>query len=147
MALYNNPYQPSYGNPYQYTPPIPNYNMATQPQTDSSIIWVQGESGAKAFPVQNGKSVVLFDSESEHFFIKTADASGMPQPLRIFSYSETNENEMKAPAIDTSNFITRAEFDEVVAEMNKLKSRQAQQPYPRKENKSNGKSPLQRTNE
>lgn len=138
MAIYNNPYQP-YSNPYQpYNPPVQNY----QPQPDTSIIWVQGESGAKAYPVQNGKSVVLFDSESEHFFIKTADASGMPQPLRIFSYSETNENDMKTPAVDTSMFVTREEFE---AAIEKLRTRQ--NPYPRKENIKNGKPPLQRTNE
>jgi len=134
MALYNNPYQPQYNNPYQpYTPPVQNYN----PQPDTSIIWVQGESGAKAYPVQNGKSVVLFDSESEHFFIKTADASGMPQPLRIFSYSETNENEMKAPPVDTSQFITRDEFEEVISRLKK--QTQQQNTYQRKETVKNGK--------
>ena len=139
MAIYNNnPYQ--FNNPYQpYTPPVQNYQMQ---QPDTSIIWVQGESGAKAYPVQNGKSVVLFDSESEHFFIKTADASGMPQPLRVFSYSETNENEMKAPAIDTSQFITRDEFEEAIE---KLKERPAT--YQRRENVRNGKQTIQRTNE
>lgn len=140
MALYNNPYPtPQYNNPYMpYTPPVQNYQA--QPQPDTSIIWVQGESGAKAYPVQNGKSVVLFDSESEHFFIKTADASGMPQPLRIFSYSETNENDMKAPTLDTSQFVTRDEFEEVIE---KLKARQSQQnTYQRKENKPNGKPSL-----
>ena len=131
MAIYNSqPYTPQY-NAYQ--PYVPNNNYFQQPQ-DTGIVWVQGESGAKAYPVQNGKSVVLFDSESEHFFIKTADPSGMPQPLRIFSYSETNENEMKTPAIDTSNFITREEFEEVI---DKLKNRQ--NTYQRKENKPNGK--------
>ena len=137
MAIYNNPYQ--FNNPYQpYTPPAQTY----QAQPDTSIIWVQGESGAKAYPVQNGKSVVLFDSESEHFFIKTADASGMPQPLRVFSYSETNENEMRTPAIDTSQFITRDEFEEVIE---KLKERPAT--YQRRENVRNGKQTIQRTNE
>lgn len=145
MALYNNPYQqPQYNNPYMpYTPPVQGYSQPQQP--DTSIIWVQGESGAKAYPVQNGKSVVLFDSESEHFFIKTADASGMPQPLRIFSYSETNEAEVKAPVIDTSNFVTREEFEEVIE---KLKSRQSQQnSYLRKEGVKSGKPSIQRTNE
>lgn len=144
MALYNPYQQPQYNNPYMpYTPPVQGY---PQTQSDSSIIWVQGESGAKAYPVQNGKSVVLFDSESEHFFIKTADASGMPQPLRIFSYSETNETEVKAPMIDTSNFITREEFESVIE---KLKSRQNQQQnsYQRKEGMKNGKPSIQRTDE
>jgi hypothetical protein len=139
MAIYPNPNY--YNTPYQpYTPPVQSvqsYNV----QPDSSIIWVQGESGAKAYPVQNGKSVVLFDSESEHFFIKTADASGMPQPLRIFNYSETNENEMKTPAIDTSQFITRDEFEEVIE---KLKSRPT---YQRKETKSNVKPSIYRADE
>lgn len=134
MAIYNQ-YQPQqqYNNPYQqyYTPAAQTY---AAPQPDTSIIWVQGESGAKAFPVQNGKSVVLFDSESEHFFIKTADASGMPQPLRIFSYSETGEIETKQ-AVDTSNFITREEFEQA---LEKLKTEQ--HTYQRKESTKNGKS-------
>lgn len=144
MALYNNPYQPQYNNPYMpYTPSVQSY----QQQPDTSIIWVQGESGAKAYPVQNGKSMVLFDSESEHFFIKTTDPSGMPQPLRIFSYSEVSENDMKAPVptIDTSNFVTRDEFEAVIE---KLKSRQSQQnSYQRRDGVKNGKPIIQRANE
>lgn len=141
MAPYNPSYSP-YNNPYQaYTPPTAAANYMQPVQLDNSgMIWVQGESGAKAYPVQNGKSVVLFDSESEHFFIKTTDMSGMPQPLRIFSYTESSENEIKAPAIDTSNFITRQEFEEA---LEKLRSRQNNQSYQRKEGNRNGKPSVQ----
>ena len=144
MAFFNSAYQPQINNPYTpYTPPIQNYSAPPQP--DTSIIWVQGESGAKAYPVQNGKSVVLFDSESQHFFIKTTDNSGMPQPLRIFSYQEVGEDGMKQPEIDTSNFITRDEFEEA---LEKLRSRQnIQNTYQRKENRPNGKPLIPRTNE
>ena len=128
MPLYNQPYPATYQNPYQ---PYAYQNDS------NGIIWVQGESGAKAYPVQNGKSVVLFDSESEHFFIKTTDISGMPQPLRIFSYKESNEIEVK-PTIDTSNFITRDEFEKTI---DSLKNRN----YQRRENR-NGKPIIQRTN-
>lgn len=140
MVPYNQSYSP-YNNPYQaYTPPTAaNYMQPVQPD-NSGMIWVQGESGAKAYPVQNGKSVVLFDSESEHFFIKTTDMSGMPQPLRIFSYTESSENEIKAPVIDTSNFITRQEFEEA---LERLKPRQNNQSYQRKEGNRNGKSSVQ----
>ncbi len=120
--LYAPQYPDQYARPYAPTVSYPQ-------QSDSSIIWVQGESGAKAFPVQNGKSVVLFDSETERFFIKTADASGMPQPLRIFSYSE--DKEPKSPSADNSAFITREEFDNVIKEL--------KQSFVRKENKPNGK--------
>ena len=136
------PYNPNFNqyNGYSgYTPPMQNF-APTPPQPDTSIIWVQGEGGAKAYPVQNGKSVVLFDSESEHFFIKTVDASGMPQPLRIFSYSETNGTDMKANEIDTSQFITRDEFEDA---LEKLRNRQqSQSTYQRKEHK-NGKPSIQ----
>lgn len=136
MAIFN----PTYQNPYlPYTPAVQNYQVPQTP--DGGIIWVQGESGAKAYPIQNGKSVILFDSESEHFFIKSADVSGMPQPLRIFSYKEATEIEIK-PKIDTSNFITRQEFEEAI---NSLKNRP--QTYQRKEGNKNGKPLIQRTNE
>jgi hypothetical protein len=62
----------------------------------------------------------------------------MPQPLRIFSYKESNEVEVK-PVIDTSNFVTRDEFEEVI---NSLKNRNYQQ---RRENR-NGKPTVQRAN-
>ena len=143
MSPYNSNFN-QYNNGYSgYTPPMQNFVPTPPPQPDTSIIWVQGEGGAKAYPVQNGKSVVLFDSESEHFFIKTVDASGMPQPLRIFSYSETNGTDMRSNEIDTSQFITRDEFEEA---LEKLRSRQQAQnqnnTYQRKEHK-NGKPSIQ----
>lgn len=137
MAIYPNPnynYQQPMVNP-NYSP-IPNYQ---QPHLiDTGIIWVQGESGAKAYPVQSGKSMVLFDSESERFFIKSADISGMPQPLRVFNYSETKENEIKQQ-VDTSQFITREEFEIAI---NSLKHK-PQNNNQQKEVNKNGKPTIQ----
>ena len=57
------------------------------------------------------------DSESECFYIKTTDASGMPQPLRTFTYREvinTPKNSFQsAPQHDTRDYVTRQEFDEL----------------------------------
>jgi len=103
-------YQPGY--PGNYMPPVPDQlaqlrqnqmqqqtmqpmQVATQPmqaqpqQPDNGgMLWVQGEAGAKAYMVAPGNSVILMDSESMTFYIKSVDASGMPQPLRIFDYTE-----------------------------------------------------------
>lgn len=57
-------------------------------QTQSSITWVQGEEGAKAYLVAAGNSVLLMDSEAPVFYIKSTDASGMPMPLRVFDFVE-----------------------------------------------------------
>ena len=141
MSLYN-PNQ-SYQQRYQATPafmPQSSYNYPT----DTGIIWVQGESGAKAYPVQAGKSLVLFDAETEHFFIKSVDISGMPQPLRVFSYSEAAEVESKHPEIDTSMFITREEFQQAI---DQLTTKYTQRPLGSeatyKGGKGNGKSLIQ----
>ena len=52
-----------------------------QPQQSAPIIWVQGEEGAKAYMVAAGNSVLLMDSESSVFYIKSTDASGMPRSV------------------------------------------------------------------
>lgn len=102
-------YQPMYYQP-QYQPPQPVQPMQqTQaPQTagsfaagqqGSGLIWVQGEAGAKSYLVAPNTTVMLMDSESEQFFLKSADASGMPLPLRVFRYSEISKTANKAPEI------------------------------------------------
>lgn len=108
--------------PYGYIPN--NYNAYTMPQyqqpmpqqqQSNGLIWVQGIEAMKSYPVQPGQSVLLMDSESNCFGIKTADASGMPLPLRIFDYTErTAQNAQKlsaTAAIDTDRYITREEFE------------------------------------
>lgn len=115
MYGFNNyPATYGYSNPYlqQYQ------QQATQP-VQSGIQWVQGETGAKAYTVSAGQSVLLMDSESQSFYIKSTDGSGMPLPLRIFDYTErTVQNAPVTPQsapIDTSAFVTRTEFEERIA--------------------------------
>lgn len=115
----NYPYNYSqiYTTGQQYGNPAVLPNTATQPQqNDNGIIWVQGEAAAKAYLVAPGKSVLLMDSESNKFYIKSADASGMPIPLRIFSYSE--ETAANTPQIDTSQFVTRKELEDLLLKFN-----------------------------
>ena len=106
-----------YYNPYQYQMP----NMQGTPmsfanqQNNNGLIWVQGESGAKSYMVAPNSTVMLMDSESQRFYLKSTDASGMPQPLRIFEYTEKPQNAPKsvpdAQSIDYSSFATKAEFE------------------------------------
>lgn len=93
-------YQPMYYQP-QYQPPqaqqaaqVSNPPVAQQ---NSGLIWVQGEAGAKSYLVAPNTTVMLMDSESQRFFLKSADASGMPLPLRTFEYAELTEATKMAP--------------------------------------------------
>lgn len=118
-------YQPMYPS-YSYVQPqqvVQPQQMTTQPQqNDNGILWVQGEAGAKSWAVAPGKSVMLMDSESNTFYIKASDNSGMPMPLRIFDYTErTNSPSQNQIAhheeLDTSQFVTREEFNKKLDEL------------------------------
>lgn len=101
------------------------YQNQYAPQQHGGLIWVQGIEAAKSYPVSAGQSVLLMDSESNAFFIKTADASGMPLPLRIFDYSERNANTVPKtaqetrtePSIDLSAYVTRDELESRISEV------------------------------
>lgn len=118
MAL---PYYPAYGYPYQPTM-IQSYQQAQQ---NNGIIWVQGVEAMKSYPVSAGQSVLLMDSETNCFGIKTADASGMPLPLRIFDYTERTANNAPKtaqethtePQIDLSAYVTRDELESRISEV------------------------------
>ena len=117
-------YQPSYyGTPAQNRQYPQQYQQpATQPQqSGKGLIWVQGEAGAKSYLVAPGNTVMLMDSESERFYIKSADASGMPLPLRVFAYQELTQQGVQAPVVaeqpNLNNFITREEFEQRIASL------------------------------
>ena len=100
----------------------------TPPTPQSNPIWVQGEEGAKAYMVAPGSSVMLMDSENTVFYLKSSDQSGMPLPLRIFDYTERTVNQPKqppAPQFDPSQFITRDELENILAERLKKPARPA----------------------
>lgn len=126
MGYYNWQYNPTYTQPQfqqnsiQTTQPVQN-----NPQT--GINWVQGEAGAKSFVVMAGQTVMLMDSENNVFYIKSTDASGMPLPLRIFDYTERNNDTSNSSTniasninneINMDNYVTRQEFDDLVSKIN-----------------------------
>lgn len=127
------PYQQSYTQPQQsYAQPqiqMPQMQMA-QPSQQSTINWVQGDVGARAYPVNPGMSVLLMDSEGQNFYIKSADTMGMPT-LKKYAYSEVVEEPMRlesheAKQIDTAFSATREEVKQLHEEIRGLKDQIAQ---------------------
>ena len=120
MALYNNPYQYSFGvpgqmNQFQQPVQMPAQQVQQSQQNNNGILWVSGEVGAKSYLVAPGTSVLLMDSESEKFYIKSTDVSGMPQPLRTFEYHEVGtQMPPKQPVQNMdSKYVTRQEYDDL----------------------------------
>lgn len=135
MAYYAPFYRPTYYDPIQQNPmwqfnqqfqqPVapPTTQQMTQ-QGNNGLVWVQGEAGAKSYLVAPGNTVMLMDSEGERFYLKSADASGMPMPLRVFEYKERTEpiyqsssSPVTAQNVNLDNFVTREEFEQRMASM------------------------------
>lgn len=135
MAYYAPFYRPTYYDPVQQNP-MGQFNQQFQPPTtqpaaqpiaqhgNNGLIWVQGEAGAKSYIVAPGNTVMLMDSEGERFYLKSADASGMPMPLRIFEYKERAEtpsqafsSPVTAQNVNFDNFVTREEFEQRMSSM------------------------------
>lgn len=102
-------------NQYQQTVNVPQ--MVPQPQVNQGLLWVSGEIGAKSYLVAPNSTVLLMDSDSSRFYLKSADNAGMPS-LRIFEYSEvtnTPTTSVNAPNLDENvlndKFVTREEYE------------------------------------
>lgn len=111
--------QPYYVPPAQ---PCMQYRLPAQQQVPASPLWVQGEAGAKAYPVAPGNSVLLMDSERNVFYIKSADASGMPM-MRTFDYTERTAAQnppVQAAQTPQGDYVTRGEFDALRARIEAL---------------------------
>ena len=64
------------------------------------------------------------DSESEKFYIKSTDVSGMPQPLRTFEYREVGaQMPPKQPAQNMDKYVTRQEYDDLKAKCDAIANR------------------------
>ena len=129
MAYYAPFYRPTYYDQMQ-TPSFNQQPMVQQvqqmptpaPQTNNGLVWVQGEVAAKSYPVAPNCTVMLMDSEGERFYLKSADSSGMPLPLRVFEYTErinAPTGDFKGGTSDFSEmddrFVTREEFERRMA--------------------------------
>ena len=129
MAYYAPFYRPTYYDQMQ-TPSFNQQPMVQQvqqmptpaPQTNNGLVWVQGEVAAKSYPVAPNCTVMLMDSEGERFYLKSADSSGMPLPLRVFEYTErinAPTGDFKGGTSDFSEmddrFVTREEFERRIA--------------------------------
>jgi len=78
-----------------------------QPQNNTvSVVTVQGEAGARVYPVAAGNTVLLIDFDTKKFWLKSTDQNGMPSRFVTFTFTE----EIKPPA-DSGQFISRNEFD------------------------------------
>ena len=114
------------GFPATYPQYYPQYQqMPTQPaaQQNNGMIWIQGIESAKAFQVAPNSTVVLWDSEQQCCYIKSADASGMPS-MRTLDYtirSEAPRTAQNALYGNNTDIPTRQDLNAMQGQIDALK--------------------------
>ncbi len=120
MASYYN------GFPVTYQPimPIQNTQPNPAPVQSGSLVWIQGEQAAKSYLVAPNSSVVLFDSESQSIYIKSADASGMPS-MKILDYTIRDTANPVVSPVENNNtsYATKDEIKAVSDQITALRER------------------------
>ena len=114
---YNNGFPVNYGQLYQPIAPPPP--PTPQPTQSNSLIWVQGEAGAKSYLVAPNNTLPLWDSEAQVIYLKSADASGMPS-MKILDYTirENTNTAHNGPLKDKGEeYVTKEELEEFRAEI------------------------------
>lgn len=93
-----------------YSPPQQQFSPYQQPPQNNSVmvVTVQGEAGARVYPVAAGNTVLLIDFDAKKFWLKSTDANGMPSRFAAFNFTE----EIRQTG-DAGNFISRSEFDDL----------------------------------
>ena len=136
---WNPSYYPTAANTQQYSGsgmqtavPMNQMQQPQQPvQTNQSagnqgFVWVQGEAGAKAYPVAAGNSVLLMDSESPVLYMKSTDISGRPLPIETYDLVKREERpvipqapaqQVQQPQIDLSQYVKMSDLETKVEEL------------------------------
>lgn len=115
---YNNVFPVGYQPAQMYYPQ--QMQQPQQPQ-DSDIKWVLGEAGAKSWFVPPGKTVALWDSETQTIYLKSADPVGIPS-IRILDYTiRDSEPQRQTPLSPQVDYATKEDVGMLQGELNNLR--------------------------
>lgn len=105
---------------YSYFPT--GYQPAYQPYQGgtSSIVWVSGEAGAKAYMVAPNTTVALWDSEAQVIYLKSADASGMPS-IKTLDYTIREIPRQTRTDAPEPRYATKDDITAIKAEIERIK--------------------------
>ena len=117
-----------YNQPIQQTmqsQPIQMQNLIQKPSNDM-MIFVLNENEASAYPVAPNNSVVLWDKDKKTFYIKTANAQGIPS-MQTYDFAERTETPLNAPNKHKCScgdkFVTKYQFEALQGKLEALESK------------------------
>ena len=115
--------QNQFAQPYQV--PMQPPPMAT-PTPNNDMIFVLGQNEAESYPVAPNATVTMWDKNQKTFYIKTANAQGIPS-MQIYDFTERTETHENAPKTHEckcgDKFVTKGEFDALKGKFYDLQAR------------------------
>lgn len=95
----------------------PSNPMPGNPQ-NNGIIWVNGKAEADGYLVAPNSAVALWDANNPVIYLRQADSTGKPS-TKVYDLVERVDNQPARnfePQIDLSQYITRDELENILAE-------------------------------
>ena len=108
--MYGNPYLPQLQTMQAQLAQLQGNTPQTQSQAISQgyqIQTVKGIAGARAFVIPPSSSVVLMDTDSSVFYVKTTDANGL-ETVKAYDFTE---KEVDTPELSADKFVLKSDFD------------------------------------
>ena len=113
---------PQYYSQYSQMSPTPM--SGTSPQQNNPFIWIQGGiAGAQSYQVAPNNTVILWDSDEQSIYIKSADMQGKPS-IRILDYtirSEAPRTAQNALSGNNTQVPTREDISALQSQIDSLK--------------------------
>ena len=83
-------------NQGQFAQPFQQPIQQPTPTPNNDMIFVLGQNEAESYPVAPNATVTMWDKNQKTFYIKTANAQGIPS-MQIYDFTERVENPQKSP--------------------------------------------------
>lgn len=78
----------------QYPQQFSSQPYQQQVQNPPSMIWVEGDAGAKSYLVAPGTTIPLWDSEANIIYVKSTDEKGIPS-TKVLRYEVVEDGKSK----------------------------------------------------
>ena len=105
--------QNQFVQPYQA--PLQTNPLST-PTPNNDMIFVLGQNEAESYPVAPNATVTMWDKNQKTFYIKTANAQGIPS-MQIYDFTQRIENAPKSPTEHVckcgNDFIPKSELNAI----------------------------------
>ena len=121
------PQMPMAENQNQFAQPFQQPMQPTQMSVpNNDMIFVLGQNEAESYPVAPNATVTMWDKNQKTFYIKTANAQGIPS-MQIYDFTERPQNTPQMPAEHVckcgDNFVTKEEFKALQGKYDEIMSK------------------------